>query len=618
MTDELYTLADATCAADDAADDALRARLVVYSDDGPDAGTRLIDIPVGAEVTFGRTRTATVFIDSERVSRLHARIRRDESVLTIEDLGSRNGTRVNGARIAGPTALASGDEISIGPVTALVNLTTRAPRRVSVGSSSYFEERLAAEVSRGRAYNRRLALIMLRIEGSADATDATIARVAAELRPMDIVAEYGPDELALLLVELSAPEAEEAAARIARVASGVDDAGHTPGEPISVRLGLALFPDHASAAGKLLSRARDALRLARAEGRSLVPVPPAEDVPVGPEIVVADPQMRRVLQLVHKVAPHPMTVTITGETGVGKEVIAEEIHRASPRRDRPFLKLNCASIPETLLESELFGHERGAFTGADRQKRGYFEAAEGGTIFLDEIGETSLAIQAKLLRVLEERRFTRVGSTEERAVDVRILCATNRDLEEEVRRGRFREDLFFRVSAFTIAVPPLRDRRSEIPLLAEQFIARCASNQGSPRPELSPAALAALTRYDWPGNVRELRNAIERAVVLHGGPMIQPGDLPERIRDLARMTPDSGGMAAGTGAGASAAAGAVGAGRSVDDEIAAVERAALVAALESCAGNQTRAAQLLGVSRRALIYRMEKHGLKPLPDSRLG
>jgi transcriptional regulator with GAF, ATPase, and Fis domain len=294
-----------------------------------------------------------------------------------------------------------------------------------------------------------------------------------------------------------------------------------------------------------------------------------------------------------------MTVLIIGETGVGKEVVAEALHRKSSRRARPFVRLNCTCLPETLLESELFGHEKGSFTGADRRKVGYFEAAQGGTIFLDEIGEISQAVQAKLLRVLEERKLTRVGGTQEIEVDVRVVCATNRDLESEVARRAFREDLFFRISGFTILVPALRERRAEILPLADYFLGQMARELSQPAPRLAAATQRLLESYSWPGNVRELRNALERAMVLQTSGVIEVEDLPERVRDAAMPgeavpVPEGGTV-------------------DVRQHIADVERASILAVLEACGGNQTRAARRLGLSRRALIYRMEKHGLKPPP-----
>jgi DNA-binding NtrC family response regulator len=578
-----------------------RAVLVVYDRAGREASTRVVEVPDGAHLTIGRSRTAAIRVESERVSRIHAEIVRRGRDLVIRDTDSRNKTWVNGAPITAERRLASGDEIAIGPITIVVSLTTGVAPRPDVDSARTLAQRLAAEVDRGHRYHRSFALVMLRLAGDLAEADAALDRVAELLRPMDVLAEYSPTELAIVLPELDATAARDLARALADAARA--HAAHA-GTELDVAVGAAAFPRHGTTPDELIARARAALETARRSPRVDVGTPP--DEPPVVEGVVGDPQMRRVYELVHKVADHPITVLVLGETGVGKEVVAAAIHRSSKRREGPLVRLNCASLPESLLESELFGYERGAFTGADRRKQGYFEAAAGGTLFLDEVGELSLATQAKLLRVLEERRFTRVGGTEEVQVDVRVICATNRNLEADAERGTFRSDLFFRISAFTILVPPLRDRPAEIPLLADHFI-RQATPEGRPPPALTPAAAELLGGYAWPGNVRELRNAIERAVVIHTGAAIEPDDLPERVREAPRPAPPP----ALEGAPPPIAETA----RDVRDRMAEVERAALVAALEACGGVQTEAAKKLGMSRRALIYRMEKHGLKPPPPA---
>ena len=599
MTDSARTIADATVAAGEE-EPRERATLVVYEGAGLEARTRLLQLPEGAEVTLGRSRSCTVRVDSERVSREHARISRQGVDIRVEDLGSRNGTRLNGAKIEAPARVVSGDEIGVGPTTVVVTLTTRMARAAPIGGISYMQERLAAEVDRAQRYRRQFTLVMLRVDAESVAADEALDLLSARLRAMDVLAEYGPDEYAIVLPEVSAGGAQELVGRIVAEARQASSP-----EPLRVRMGLASFPDHGTDADVLVSRARAALRNARTAGRDdEISAPPEEPSVTADDLVVGDPQMERVYALVGKVANHTITVLISGETGVGKEVVAEALHRASARSRKSFVRLNCASLPETLLESELFGHERGAFTGADRRKIGFFEAADGGTIFLDEIGEISPNLQTKLLRVLEERKLTRVGGVKELAVDVRVVCATNRDLEEEVKQSNFREDLFFRISAFTIVVPPLRDRPAEIPLLAQRFVTQAARDLDVGAPTITPNAMAALGRYAWPGNVRELRNAIERAVVLQEGEMIEVEHLPDRVREGdARELGRSGPAAIGNGV-------------DMKDHIAEVERVAIASALEECAGNQTRAAQKLGISRRALIYKLEKHGLKKPPQKR--
>ena len=246
-------------------------------------------------------------------------------------------------------------------------------------------------------------------------------------------------------------------------------------------------------------------------------------------IIGTSSPMLAVFQLVETIAPTSSTVLITGESGTGKELVARAIHVNSPRRERPFVALNCGALSETLLDSELFGHMRGSFTGADSNKKGLIEVAEKGTIFLDEIGEMSPVVQVKLLRVLQERKFRRLGGTEEIDADIRILAATNRDLSKMVAEGGFREDLFYRINVIPVRLPPLRERIDDIPLLAEHFVARFAEQMGKPITGISGAALARLKLHDWPGNIRELENAMERAVALEQSPTILIDSLPEQL-----------------------------------------------------------------------------------------
>ena len=444
---------------------------------------------------------------------------------------------------------------------------------------------LAADLDHGTRYRHRVTLAALRIP------DDTVAEaLARSVRTMDLVGDYGGDQFALLLPRLSRDEAEVTLRRLIDEARGLH---------ADVRAGVAIAPDDGRTADELFARSRAALRQARTAGSLVFGTrPPAES----DAAIVESPAMRRIYGLVERIADSSLSVLILGETGVGKEVVSEAIHNRSSRRNGPLVKINCASLPENLLETELFGHERGSFTGADRRKIGFFEAASGGTIFLDEIGEMQHNLQAKLLRVLERKVITRVGGTEEIPVDVRVLAATHRDVESEVRADRFREDLYFRLAGFTLAVPPLRDRPEEIIPMAETFVRQVAGELDQPAPDLTDDARIALRSHDWPGNVRELRNAIERAVVVQAGGSISADDLPDRVRDAgrrARHTPITGGM-----------------GDHLRDQLADLEREAIVEALAQAGGNQTRTAQRLGISRRALIYKLERLGLKPLPTSK--
>jgi Nif-specific regulatory protein len=256
-------------------------------------------------------------------------------------------------------------------------------------------------------------------------------------------------------------------------------------------------------------------------------------------MVGAGPGMRKVFEFIRRVAPTESTVLVQGESGTGKELVAHAIHRNSPRADRPFVAINCAAIAETLLENELFGHEKGAFTGASSQKKGKVEVAEGGTLFLDEIGELAAGLQAKLLRVLQEREFERLGGTRPIKLDIRLIAATNRSLLDAVKAGTFRNDLYYRLNVVTLTMPALRERREDIPLLANYFVAKASRKCNTRIKPLAPETVICLTNYDWPGNVRELENALERALVLGSTDSILPDDLPEGILEAAPAAPAS-------------------------------------------------------------------------------
>jgi two-component system response regulator AtoC len=293
------------------------------------------------------------------------------------------------------------------------------------------------------------------------------------------------------------------------------------------------------------------------------------------------------MELASRVAPHPTTVLITGESGTGKEVVARAIHRMSPRRDLRMVAVNCAAIPENLLESELFGHRRGAFTGASVDKPGLFEEADGSTLLLDEVGELPLALQVKLLRVLQEGEVRRVGAQQVQKVDVRVMAATARDLEAEVVEGRFREDLYYRINVVHIHVPPLRDRLEDLDALVNAFVARLAARSGQ-RVSITPDAREAIRNHAWPGNVRELENALERAVVLSADATIRPD-----VLDLhSPQRPIDGGGAC-----------------SLKEVAAAAEARAIDAALEAAGGSRAEAAKQLGISQRSLFYKLKEYGI---------
>ena len=312
--------------------------------------------------------------------------------------------------------------------------------------------------------------------------------------------------------------------------------------------------------------------------------------------------MLDVFKMIETVARTNSTILLTGESGTGKGLVAQAVHYQSLRRDKPMVALNCGAMPETLLESEMFGHMRGAFTGADANKKGLLEVAEKGTIFLDEIGEMSPVMQVKLLRVLQERRFRRVGGLEELQADIRVIAATNQDLTRAVAEGRFREDLFYRINVIPIVLPPLRDRREDIPLLAEHFLAKYSEQMDKPITTVSRPAMDLLQKHDWPGNIRELENVIERAVALEGTPSVQPESLPPVVRGgtAREATP-----ASGTGRELLPADGL-----DLEARVQEIERGYIAQALERANGVQVKAADLLGMTFRSFRYYVKKYNLR--------
>ncbi len=308
-------------------------------------------------------------------------------------------------------------------------------------------------------------------------------------------------------------------------------------------------------------------------------------------LVGASRAMQQVYEQVAQVAASNTTVLIRGESGTGKELVAHALHYSSPRAKKPFVKVSCAALPETLIESELFGYEPGAFTDARSQKKGRFELAHGGTLFLDEVGELSPAIQIKLLRVLQEKEIERLGSVESIQVNVRVVAATNKDLEEAVRRGEFREDLFYRLNVFGIFMPPLRERKTDIPLLADHFVEKYAADQGKDVRRIATSAIDLLMSYHWPGNVRELENCLERAVLVCEGGAVHAHHLPPSLQtaEVSGTLPR----------------------QSLKDALAAYEKDLVLDALKSARGNRARAARLLHTTERIVGYAVQKHGLDP-------
>ncbi|MFH1486806.1 MAG: sigma 54-interacting transcriptional regulator, partial [Chloroflexota bacterium] len=536
--------------------------------------SRVLELADGEEIIIGRGDEVGLTIADSKISNQHTKMWREGHKIFVEDLGSTNGTQVNGITVQAAHRIGPGDEVSIGSATLMVSSLALTVGHHRILTDGEFEERLDAEVDRAKRYRRPLSLIMLRLAGHALSVRKHLAAIASVLRQMDVLASYGPREYAILLPEADAKSGEGVVRRLTLPPDSKD----------KLAVGLVTLPMDAQSTGMLVEIARERLRSARGESSPVR----SREKPAKRIIVAESRSMIQAMTLAHRVASLRTTVLILGETGSGKQIVAEEIHQSSPRAKGPFIHVNCAAIPLPLMESELFGHERGAFTGADSRHSGFVEVASGGSLFLDEIGELPDTAQPKLLHFLESQTFTRVGGVTPIQADVRIIAATNRDLEVERKNGRFREDLYFRLSAFVVHMPPLRERPDDILPLASLFCTEFAAAMGQQVPTFSEGALDALRHYTWPGNIRQLRNAIERAMVLSDDSRIEEAHLPERVLvDPSQATKGP-----------------------LEQKLTRLEQKTIEDMLHECGGNQSETARRLGISRRSLIYRMKKLGLR--------
>jgi DNA-binding NtrC family response regulator len=551
-------------------------------------------LPKNGAMSIGRADNADIRITDPLASRLHARLHITEGMFEIEDIGSINRTKVRDVALdAGErVAVMPGEAVTIGSTILMVQETRQAARNRRVWPHTHFEARIEEECA--RETRMPFAIIRLAVEGNQPA--GTVAdTISPALRTSDMLALYGPSDYEIFLPATS-PDLGSAINN--------DLIGRLRAQSIVARTGIACHPRDGQTPEALVARSSERLR-----GRELPA--PVEGV------VVEDPRMRRVYGLASSAARGAISVIVLGETGVGKDVMAQEIHRMSPRAKAPFVAINCAAVSEGLLESELFGHEKGAFTGATEAKAGLLESAPGGTVFLDEIGDMPPKLQATLLRVIQTRQVQRVGSVKTRPIDVRFIAATHRDLEAEIGAGRFRQDLYYRLNGITLTIPPLRERRSEILPLVRSFLTQFAREMGDrPAPEVSPEAARLLEAYSWRGNVREVRNVVERALLLCEGSEILPEHLP--IESMAAnaisfanvpapgMTPPPPTPAALP---AAAPVPADFARPTAPMNAAEDEKERILRVLAECAGSQTRAAKVLGIARSTLIARLDEYGV---------
>jgi DNA-binding NtrC family response regulator len=608
-------------------------------------------VTLEGEVVIGRSREVALQILDETASRRHASVRVEGGRTVLVDLGSANGTRLNGQRVERPAALFDGDVIEIGSVRLRFVGAEGADRDTAVPTPGGERVEEAVDPERadparegaGDEAQRRLRLVCDAAAACADAADAdevpaTLLSLLVETFKPDraTVALRGPGgKLAVVAAHptgASLPGSQTLATRVLERGEAVRIRDAHAEEPRSAGaslvagrhrstlaaplktaegvLGLvvveAVNPDRYGEADlrALAAVARQAalalrnlrvLSTARAEAQRAS----AARGGAAPELLGSDPAVAAVREQIARAARADATVLITGETGTGKELVARRLHAEGPRASRPFLALNCAALVEGLLESELFGHEKGAFTGAHERREGRLAQAADGTLFLDEVAELTPGLQAKLLRVLSERTFTRVGGQEPLDVRCRLVSATNRDLTREIAAGRFREDLYYRLAVLTITVPPLRERRADVVPLAEAHLERLAAALGRRVPRLSEDAREALTAWRWPGNVRELVNVLERALVLGSGDVLAAADLPRELLDAGTDAPRV------PGAPEPPAAGDVGEVLTLRE----AEKRAVRAALAATGGRKGAAALRLGISWPTLNRKIREYGL---------
>lgn len=566
-------------------------------------GSVVVPLAPGVPVVVGRAPPSDVVVDDSSVSRQHARFASQAGGASVEDLGSTNGILCGNERVD-RAELVHGGEVLLGAVCVTVLSASTLERR-EIAPHDRFRLWVEDEITRARYLRRGVSVVMVRLSRRTGSPRESLPWLRELLRPIDRVGQYAGGVYEVLSPEQSAGDIRT------RLVSAMAKAAPAGG----FTAGVAAYPDAGSSTEKILGSAWQALLCADAEQPIRVF---GEDERHGVRATSSsthragtrNQSMREVLETAVRVARSSVPVLIVGETGTGKEILARTVHDASPRHGGPFICVNCAAIPPPLAESILFGHERGAFTGANQRTQGVFEAARKGTVFLDEIGELPAQVQAALLRVLESKTFTRVGSTKELESRVRIVAATHRDLHAMVEAGAFRQDLLYRLNTVVLELPPLRERREDIPDLTSELLAQAAADMDA-APTLDSDVIEAFEAYAWPGNIRELRNVIERAVAITDTARISVDHLPERLRSLP--------VPARIASAAQASAPVIDLGNAPADyrgAMEALEAEYLRFALQQNGWNQTHTARSLNMPLRTLVHRMKVLGVRrPASDA---
>ena len=569
------------------------------------SGERPIALAIGDELRVGVDSEGHLLLGEEFPTERHAILVRRPSGVFVTG----HGASIGDEPVTTERRLEAGDVLRMGPCSVKGPPPTSSSPDAPIYDFVAFHARLEEEAERALRYGRPLSVSVFRITDHRSIDDALVRRrVLDSVRRVDVVGWEQGTEVLLLSPETG----EDVCIPARRVATALKSLG------LKIRAGVARFPRDGSDAHSLLISARAAVRSAPPGGVSELKEACAHKKIGDETIVVLDPAMESLFSLIQDLAKADLPVLVVGETGVGKESVAHALHTWSPRHAAPMVSINCAAVPETLIESELFGHERGAFSGAVEARAGLFELAAGGTLLLDEITEASERVQAGLLRVIETRRVRRVGGSVEKPVDVRIVAATNRDPDEAIQSGRFRKDLYYRLAAAKLVVPALVERRAEILVLARWFLSRACERLGRPTVEIGAGAARRLMLHTWPGNVRELKHVMEYAAATVHGRVVEASHLPDEIaRDaapwLARERRDDGDGASATGLATTAPAKQR---LTLAQEVTALERTRMTEALTAEGGNRTRAAALVGMPLRTFVAKVKKYELSDLPIPR--